>query len=277
MARELLSPLAILDETASAVVRVASPWLGIVWPALLPLRFLQVHFARDLFRLGKESVHYGDYLGGLALSSFAALLVSVWGRAVFVRAVRLGLQSGVRVGKEALRTPPHEIANALYTTLLCEVLFYLTVWLFVPVPFVLLLSGLAFATAHRSERPGLFRPLREMVQLLANLKVSVSLFLVFSAAFLATLINLYFAFRGGVWLAGTFLGDDVARWAHILRPGSWGVFPAEPLTFFVIMAGTTLILEPFWLAALSVYVHRSKLRETGEDLRLRFRQLTRTP
>lgn len=275
MARELLSPLAILDETPSAVVRVASPWLGIVWPALLPLRFLQVHFARDLSRLGKESVHYGDYLGGLALSSFAALLVSVWGRAVFVRAVRLGLQSGVRVGKEALKTPPHEIANVLYTSLLCEVLFYLTVWLFVPFPILLLLSGLAFATAHRSERPGLFRPLREMVQFLANLKVSVSLLFTFTIAFLITLINLYFAFRGGLWLAGALLGDDLARWAHILRPGPLGVFPAEPLTFFVIMAGTTLVLEPFWLAALSVYVHRSKLRETGEDLRLRFRQLTR--
>ena len=276
MARGILSPLSILDETAFAGVRVASPWLGVVWPALLPLRFLQVHFARDLFRLGAQAEHYADALGGLALSSFAALVVSIWGRSVFVRAVRLGLQSGGRVGREALKIPLHEIGNTLYTGLLCEVLFFLTVWLFVPIPILLLLSGLAFATAHRCERPGLFRPLREMVGLLANAKVGVALLFTFLIAFLVTFINLYFAFRAGLWLSGAVLGGDLARWEHILRPGFLGVIPAEPLTFFVLVAGTMLILEPFWLAALAVYDHRSTLRETGEDLRLRFRQLTRT-
>ena len=277
MARGILSPLSILDETAFAGVRVASPWLGVVWPALLPLRFLQVHFARDLFRLGAQAEHYADALGGLALSSFAALVVSIWGRAVFVRALRLGLQSGGRVGKEALRVPLHEMANTLYTGLLCEVLFFLSVWLFVPIPIMVLLSGLAFATAHRSERPGLFRPLREMVLLLANAKVVAALLFTFSVAFLLAFVNLYFAFRGGLWLAGAVLGGDLARWEHILRPGLGGAFPAEPLTLFVVAAGTLLLLEPFWLAALAVFDHRSTLRETGEDLRLRFRQLTRTP
>lgn len=277
MARGILSPLSILDEAAFAGARVASPWLGVVWPALLPLRFLQVHFARDLFRLGAQAEHYADALGGLAMSTFAALVVSIWGRAVFVRALRLGLQSGGRVGREALRVPLHEMANTIYTGLLCEVLFFLTVWLFVPIPFLPLLSGLAFATAHRSERPGLFRPLWELVKLLANVKVVVALLFTFTVALLITFVNLYFAFRGGLWLAGAVLGGDLARWEHILRPGLLGVFPAEPLTLLVIAAGTLLLLEPFWLAALTVYDHRSTLRETGEDLRLRFRQLTRTP
>jgi hypothetical protein len=116
-----------------------------------------------------------------------------------------------------------------------------------------------------------------MAQLLANLKVWVAILFTFSIAFLITFINCYFAFRGGLWLAGAVLGGDLARWEHILRPGGFGVIPAEPLTFFVLLAGTTLILEPFWLAALSVYDHRSTLRETGEDLRLRFRQLTQAP
>jgi hypothetical protein len=276
MAREILSPIAILDETPSAVVRVASPWLGVVWPALIPLRFLQVHFARDLFRLGGDVEKHGGYLGGLALTTFAALLVSVWGRVVFVRAVRLGLQSGHRVGGEAIRTPLRELATALYTTLLCEVLFFMTVWFFFLIPLLLLFTGLAFATAHRVERPGLLRPLLEMARLLGNTRVWVSLLLAFGLALLLAFINLYFAFRAGVWLGGSLLGSDLARWQHLLRPGLLG-FPAEPLTFFVLMAGTVLVVEPFWLAALAVYVHRSNLRETGEDLRLRFRQLTRSP
>jgi len=181
------------------------------------------------------------------------------------------------VGREALKTPPHELANTLYATLLCEVIFYLTVWLFFPVPILLLLSGLAFATAHRAERPGLFRPLREMVPFLGHFKVMVALLFTFGVAWLIAFVNLYFAFRAGLWLAGAATGGDLARWTHLLRPGYLGAFPAESLTFFVLAAGTALIVEPFWLAALTVLVHRSKLRETGEDLRLRFRQLTQTP
>jgi hypothetical protein len=272
MAREILSPIAILDETPSAVTRVAAPWLGIAWIALLPLRFLQAHFARDLYDLRGESLQYGDALTGLATTTFAALLVSVWGRAVFVRAVRLGLQSGQPVGREALKTPLHELANALYATLLVELLFYLTAWLFFPVPFVLLLSGLVFATVHRTGRPGLFGPIREIFRVLGNQKVTVALFFTFGIAFLLAYVNLFVAARALVWLCGTLLGGDLARWEHLLRL-AW-IVPAESLTFCVLFAGAMLVVEPFWLAALSVYVHRSQLRETGEDLRLRFRQLT---
>ena len=278
MAREILSPIAILDETPSAVTRVAAPWLGVVWPALLPLRFLQAHFARDLFGLGGESLQYGEALTGLATTTFAALVVSVWGRAVFVRAVRLGLQSGRAVGREALKTPLHELANALYVTLLVEVVFYLTVWLFFPVPLVLLFSGLAFATTHRVGRPGLLRPLREIFRLMGNQKLIVALFFTFGIAFLLAYINLFVAAHALVWLSGTLLGGDLARWEHLLRGfPHFPVFPAEPMTLCVLLAGATLIVEPFWLAALSVYAHRSQLRETGEDLRLRFRQLTQPP
>jgi hypothetical protein len=36
-----------------------------------------------------------------------------------------------------------------------------------------------------------------------------------------------------------------------------------------------MIVEPFWLASLAVYAHRTRLRQNGEDLlRLRFRMLT---
>ena len=41
MARDLLSPIGILDDTHSAVQRVAAPWLGVLWLGLLPYRFLQ--------------------------------------------------------------------------------------------------------------------------------------------------------------------------------------------------------------------------------------------
>jgi hypothetical protein len=50
--------------------------------------------------------------------------------------------------------------------------------------------------------------------------------------------------------------------------------PGDPLVMVICLAGTLLVIEPFWLAALTVYVHKSNQRQTGEDLRLRFRLLT---
>jgi hypothetical protein len=273
MTRNLLSPTVILDETPAAVRR-SGRWLGLLWFTSLPLHFSQAYFFREVFRLGEAAREYGDYLSGLALASFAALVPAVWGRAVFVRACLLGLQSGVPPGREALRVPGPVLATALYTTLLVEILFYATVWTYVAIPFIALLGALATATAHRAERPGLFRPLREIGSELGDLGPMISLLFVYLVAFAVALVNVYVLFLLGLWAAGGVAGD-LARWEHLLRP--WPFFsllPAEGLTRWIVLTGAVTFVEPFWLASFAVLVHRSRLRETGEDLRAWFRRLT---
>lgn len=272
----LLSPIAILDETSVALRRVAAPWLGVLWISTLPYRFLQAHYGRELFELGGKAGHYGDYLGGLAIATFIAFLPALYGRAVFARACRLGLQSGASVGRESLRVPPAELANLLYVSLVVELFFYLSIWSFVTIPFFLLLSGLAVATAHRSERPGLFRPFRELFTFSSNVWVLFTLGLTFGVALLLAYINIYLLFRAGAWAIGGVAGLDAAKWEHLLRPTGLPIFPAEPMMRWICGAGTALLIEPFWLAALSVYVHRARLRETGEDLRFWFEKLRRS-
>jgi hypothetical protein len=276
VARDLFSPVGILDETHGAVARVAAPWLGVLWLSTAPYRFAQIHFIRELAALGQQAPDYGGYLERLAWILFALFVPAVVGRSVYVRACLLGLQSGARVGREGWRVPPAQLLNALYAALVVELLFALTVWTFVMVPFLAAPAGLVYVAATRTERPGLFKPLFETARLMANLRALGGILATYAVALLIAMLNLYMALRAGLWVATTLLGDGVARWEHLLRPVHplFQLFPGEPLTMLLCIIGAMLVVEPFWLASLTVYVHRTRLRQSGEDLRLRFRVLT---
>lgn len=276
MARDLLSPIGILDETHHAVKRAAAPWLGVLWLGLLPYRFLQVHFLREVLHLGKNAAEYGEYLQGLAWALFGALLPAVYARAVYVRATQLGLQSGGAVGAEALRVPPAALLNSLYVALLTEVALCLTAWMFVTIPVLVVIAGLGYAAAGRTDRPGLLRPLGEIARLLGGLRSLSGIAAAFGLALGAVLINVYMAFRLGLGAFDALGAEGLSRWEHLLRPvHPWfPLIPGEPLTLLICVAGTLLVVEPFWLSALSVFAHRSTQRQSGEDLRLRFRLLT---
>ena len=275
MARDLLSPVGILDATHGAVARTAAPWLGVLWLLTLPYRFAQVYFIRELIDLGAQAPQYGGHLETIAWAMFGLLLPAVLGRAIYVRACLLGLQSGARVGREALRVPAAQLANSLYGALLVEVLFAMTVWTFVAAPLLAAPAGLVYVAALRTEKPGVIRPLVEVGRLMLGLKAMAGLLATFAVAILIAFLNVSMAFRGGLWAAGALGGDNLSRWEHLLRPHPFlGLIPAEPLAALICLAGALLIVEPFWLASLTVYVHRARLRQSGEDLRLRFRMLT---
>ncbi|HVR87220.1 MAG TPA: hypothetical protein VMU54_23040 [Planctomycetota bacterium] len=277
MARDLLSPIGILDDTHGAVQRVAAPWLGVLWLGLLPYRFLQAHFIRELIHLGGRAGEYGTYLEGLAWALFGTLLPAVYVRAVYVRATFLELQSGARVGSEAFRVPAAQLLTSLYLALVTEVVFALTAWMVFTVPLLVLPAGLAYAVAARTDRPGLVRPFGDIVRLLVGVKAIAGLEFAFALALGAVFVNIYMAFRLGLWALGALGGDGLSRWELLLRPLHpmfLPFLPGDPLVLVICLAGTLLVVEPFWLAALTVYVHKSNQRQSGEDLRLRFRLLT---
>jgi len=276
MARDLFSPVGILDETHGAVTRTAAPWLGVLWLCTIPYRFAQMYFIHEVVELGAGAPRFGSHLESLAWVVFALLLPAVIGRAVYVRACLLALQSGAGVGREALRVPPAHLVNSIYVALLCEVLFVLTAWMFFAVPFLAVPTGLLYAAATRTDRPGLVRPLVEIGRLMMGIKAMAGLTATFAVALPIAFINFFVAMRLGLWVATALGGDSMARWAHLLRPihPLVGLLPGEPLAALICTAGALLIVEPFWLAGLTVYVHRTRLRQSGEDLRLRFRLLT---
>jgi hypothetical protein len=276
MARDLLSPVGILDATHGAVARVASPWLGALWLLSAPYRLAQIYFIRELIGLGVKAGEYGGYLETLAWAQFVLFLPAVLGRAIYVRACMLGVQSGARVGLEALRVPPAQLINTLYGALLFEVLFCATAWMFFTVPILAVPAGLAYVAATRTDRPGLLKPLFEIFRLMSGLKVMVTLLATFTVALLAVYVNVFMAMRGALWAATALGSDGLPRWEHLLRPihPRFPLLPGELLTALICGAAALLIVEPFWLAALTVYNQSTRLRQSGEDLRLRFRLLT---
>ena len=276
MARDLFSPVGILDETHGAVTRTAGPWLGVLWLCTIPYRLAQVYFIHEVINLGGAAPQYSRHLEALALVVFALLLLAVYGRAVYVRACLLALQSGAGAGREALRVPVAQLVNSIYGALVCEVLFAMTAWMFVSVPVLAVPTGLVYVAALRTERPGLVRPLVEIGRLMAGFRAMLGLTATFAVAVPIAFINFYMALLLGLWAASSLGGDSLARWTHLLRPihPMFELLPGEPLTALICTAGALLIIEPFWLAALTVYVHRTRLRQSGEDLRLRFRVLT---
>ncbi|MBI2932710.1 MAG: hypothetical protein HYY16_13770 [Planctomycetes bacterium] len=273
--RDLCSPAGILDDTPWTISRVG-PWLGALWLCSIPLRLLQANFFRELNDLGSRATQYADHLGGLATGVVLSLLLAVAGRVVFVRACFISLQSGTRVGREAIRISAAQYGNALYITLFVETLFGLSMWLFAPIPVVALVSCLATVAACRASRPSLIEPIRTVARSVANLKVLAALAATYVIAFLIAFFNIGFAFALGLWVAGGAGGIDLARWGHILRTNEFGI-PEESLVRWLFVAGTAMLVEPFCLASFAAYLHRAQVRETGEDLRRWFESLRRRP
>ena len=266
MTRASLSAIEVLDDSADAVTRVAAPWVGVLWLTALPLRLLQAHFIARVTDLGPSAALYGDHLRQLALAALGALLLSLWGRAVFVRACGLGLRPEPLSSRHILRVPAAGLACYVYSALLLETLFFALGWTIVALPLLIALAGLAAAALPLYERPGLVAPLRVLATQLGTRGTLAALVLVFATALLVAFVNLYFLFQLGFWLAGAVPGLDPTPWTPLLRIGH--------LRFVLVLsAGALLAVEPFWLGACVVYVHKLRARHTGEDLRLWFERL----
>lgn len=268
MSKRGIGAIAVLNEAGAVARRVAAPWVGVLWLTALPARLLQVRFFYEAFRLGGEASHYGTYLTGLAWSACAASVPALWGRAVYARACLLARNDRPPAGASVFRVPLAALLSYLYAAVLFEAAGWALAWTLVALPVTWLFAGLAAATAHRNGRPGLVRPLREVFRAAAEIKPLLVLLFVFAAALGIAWINVYVAFLGGLWLAGGVGGWDLSAWEHLLRPQLF--WPAESLVRWLMFAGATLAVEPFWLAALVVHADRMQAHETGDDLRQAF-------
>lgn len=268
MSGRLPSIAEVLDDASELVAAVASPWAGLLWLTAVPLRLAQAHFAARLAELGTEARAYGDHLHGLAVAATLALLLSLWGRAVFARACSQRLRSLETPGKEALRLPAAALASYACAALAIEAAFWATALAVVTVPALALVAGLAAVTSPRLDGPGLLRPFALVAQGAGRVGPLLGLLAVFGVAFLLAALNLFVLVQVGLWLAGGVASFDVARWQGVL-----GV--SNPRLLLVVAAGAWLLVEPWWLASLAVHVHKQRSRATGEDLRLWFERLRR--
>jgi len=256
----------VLDEAVELVSKVAAPWLGILWLMSLPLRLAQAHFVARVHELGKDVHRYGDHLDGLALVATAAFVLSLLGRAAFVTACSRKLRGVEGEGSGRTRPPFGALAAYVYAALLAEVAFYLTSVSFVLMPLFVVLAGLAAATLPQAGRAGLWRPLGAILEHSREVRPLVGLLFVFAVALLVAFANVYLLFRLGLWLAGGFVGADVARYGALLELGN--------VRFSCLLVGVAVVVvEPWWLAALVVLVHKRESLSSGEDLKLWFARI----
>jgi hypothetical protein len=261
---------ATLDEAAFVVTRIAAPWVGLLWLGGIPLRLLQAQLAGRVLELGKQTSDYGDALRPLALGIMCALVLELVCRTFFCKAAWLGLRLETAPGREALRVPAMVVLSSVAVALLFETLFFALGATLLALPFCALGAGLAAAHAPHLERAGFVPLLREVAGDLRHSGALLALSAVLTAAFAAAAVNLYFVFQIGLWLAGGIPGLDLLAWADLLSVLKNSRF------VLVLLAGSWLAVEPYYLALLTVFVHRLRSRQSGEDLRLWFARLSRS-
>lgn len=251
-------PLDAFDRSGDLVARNPAA-VGVLWLTAAPARLLLAALVVQALRLGDDAQFHGDALVELAGWATLAWLVSLWGRQVFVRACRAGIGGATPRGRALWRVPWRELLAALQAAAVLAPLFWATLPLVLLAPPLIALAGVA-AVASPLAGPGWVRPVRALS--LGNHGWTVALLALTSLLALAlAALNLHLLAQGLAWAAGGIAGVDLAPWGPLLTP-------SHALYAALVIAAATLLVEPFWLAALVVVVHEARARASGEDLRL---------
>ncbi len=250
--------LVLIDDAADAAVRLG-PAIGLLWLTALPSRLLLSLVCARLVELGPKATSYGDSFTRLAYATLGAWLLSLWGRQVFVRSCRRALESEQPPPSPLLRIPLPEFAGYVFSALVIETLFWALLLTLVAPLALLAAAGLAAAASPR-ERAGLVNPFRAIGESMGSLSVLLRLAALFALALALAALNLHLLFAAGLWLAAGLAAIDGAAWSAVLSP-------FNPLYGILLVAGATLLIEPFWLAALTGHVERARSRKSGDDLR----------
>ncbi|HEY2737611.1 MAG TPA: hypothetical protein VGK45_04350 [Thermoanaerobaculia bacterium] len=256
----------MLDEAVDLVSRGVPGWAGFLALVSLPLRFCEVHLWNRLAQLGSGARAVTGHVTAISWLVTLALLPALWGRAVFVRACLRELSGAAH--QTVVRTPlrqrlrPAGFATYLYTALVFESIFFALGWTIVAIPLLAVLTGLAAATSampEASEPPGLLAsPLRVLRHARPPVTL-IALTFVFTVALLVAFLNLTALFWLVLALGDGTAGLDLSWWKGAL---SWDNRPFVLL----LLAGAITVVEPFWLAALTLVVRRLRARQSGEDL-----------
>ena len=149
MSRGDVTATGILNAVASHLRRVAAPAAGVLLLTSLPFRLLEVQFIDLLLRLGNQATHDGNLLMAVSAMTVGAFLLSLYGRAVFMRACRTSPGSW----REMLSVDWRAFAAYVYVALMIQLaLVFLAVTVFA-IPFLVLLAGVAAAAL--ADRPPL--------------------------------------------------------------------------------------------------------------------------
>ena len=268
MIRAPLSITSVLDEGTDVVSMTAAPWAAVLVATALPYRFLQALFFDQLLEVGKNASQYGRLLGGTANLTVVAILLALWGRAVYARACRLAMGRGATPGREVWRVPAAALVSYFLTSSVILVAGTLGVFTCIGIWFVAIFAGLAIGTMELNERVSVVEPFR-LLSRYANWRTLIGMSFVYFCGLFVAMVNIGAAFALGVWALGAVGGFDAPRW-ELLFTG------ANRRYVLMLIAGAMVAVEPFWVAGHVVFVRKAGAQERGDDLRAWFDELRRT-
>lgn len=268
MIRAPLSITSVLDEATEVVSMTAAPWAGVLIATALPYRFLQALFFDQLIEVGDKASQYGRLLGGTANLTVAAILLALWGRAVYARACRLALGRDATPGREVWRVPAAALVSYFLTSSVVVLAGTLSVFTCLGLWVVAIVAGLAIGTMELNERVSLLEPFR-LLGRYTRVATLLGMAFVFFCALFVALANLAAAFGLGVWALSAVGGFDAPRWELLFTAGNRRFL-------LMLVAGAFVAVEPFWVAAHVVFVRKAGAQERGDDLRAWFDELRRT-
>lgn len=258
------------DVSATGILNAVAPRLRYAGPAAiaillftaLPFRLLEAHFIDLLLRLRGDAARYGNLLIAVSALTVAAFVVSLYGRAVFIRACQHRPESW----RQLLRLHPQSFLTYVYVALAIQVAEVIFSPALVTIPIAVMLGGVAAAVSLDSPRPGILKPFAQLGPYLQPGRVLVGLMSVFGIAFLVIAINLSLLADVLVWAAGALPDFDSLKWGVAMEGSS--------RARLAIVVVSVMTIEPFFLAAMHVFADRVRSRHNGEDLIRRFRGLT---
>jgi hypothetical protein len=266
--RAPLSTTSVLDESAEVVATAGAPWFGLAVLTSLPLRYLQAIFLDQLFEVGGDATRYGNLLGGTANLIVGAMLIAIWGRAIYARACRLAQARGGAPGRAAWRVPAAALASYVLTASAAALAGYISLFTCLGLVVAVMFAGLAIGTMELNERVSLAQPFRLIFRYTRAVRIPLALVFVFFCGLFVAFANLAGAFELVTWAMGAAGGFDAPHWDLL--------FGNNRRYILVLFAGAFAAVEPFWIAAHVVFVRKAGAEESGDDLRAWFEELRRS-
>lgn len=263
----------ILDDSVMALKAAASPWMGVLWLCVLPLRLLTLYMFRVAISLGDDATQYGNYFWTLSAVAVVLFVISVYGRLLFVKNIYANLESDHPVKSKSFKVSLSELFVSIYVLLFLEMLFYGSLWsLFIPF-IVLVFSGVAIPSIHQNAKMGALKPFKALVGQFANAKTLLKIVIIFLIAAPIAFIGSGVLLQLFSWLIQGFVGSGAEVITKVLEPSMLFFVTKNVLVIELQLLFVLLLLEPFWLAAFTSMVYRFRMQSSGDDLRRRFNKL----
>ena len=258
--------LDLLDDGVELMTRSWSA-VGVLWVLALPARAALALLLALAVKLGELSELAGPTFLPRSYLVLVLGIATVHGRLVLLQAYRRARTGPAPARWSSLRVPPGDLARGLLATLVVFLLLCAISPTLVLPPFLLPALGLA-SVAAAGAGPGWRHAIPATFAGYARPGRLAAVHGLLLLGWLVATLNLHLLVTLGAEAVVQLFSVDPAGWVARLSF-------RNPDYVALLLAGSSLCIEPLWLAVLAVHRDALRARSSGEDLRWWFEELRR--